>query len=60
MLQILELEEPIAQMKIIHVAGTKGKVTLVSQSSQFYVSSVEIDNLYCRRFGTVLTLAWLV
>lgn len=25
-LQILELEEPIKQMKIIHVAGTKGKV----------------------------------
>ncbi|KAG8073117.1 hypothetical protein GUJ93_ZPchr0006g44239 [Zizania palustris] len=24
-LQILELEEPIAQMKVIHVAGTKGK-----------------------------------
>ncbi|KAF5794909.1 putative tetrahydrofolate synthase [Helianthus annuus] len=25
--KILDLEEPINQMKIIHVAGTKGKVT---------------------------------
>lgn len=28
-LKILELEEPIKQMKIIHVAGTKGKVRLI-------------------------------
>lgn len=28
-LQILELEEPISQMKIIHVAGTKGKVKML-------------------------------
>nr|KAJ0189696.1 hypothetical protein LSAT_V11C800394890 [Lactuca sativa] len=26
--KILELEEPISQMKIIHVAGTKGKVKM--------------------------------
>jgi folylpolyglutamate synthase len=25
--QILELEEPIAQLKVVHVAGTKGKVS---------------------------------
>lgn len=25
--QILELEESIAQLKVIHVAGTKGKVS---------------------------------
>ncbi|EEC70297.1 hypothetical protein OsI_01134 [Oryza sativa Indica Group] len=24
-LQILELEEPIARLKVVHVAGTKGK-----------------------------------
>jgi folylpolyglutamate synthase len=25
--QILELEEPMAQLKVVHVAGTKGKVS---------------------------------
>lgn len=25
--QILELEEPIAKLKVVHVAGTKGKVS---------------------------------
>uniref|UniRef100_A0A453JD80 Uncharacterized protein n=1 Tax=Aegilops tauschii subsp. strangulata TaxID=200361 RepID=A0A453JD80_AEGTS len=32
-LQILELEEPIARMKVIHVAGTKGKVNHLICSS---------------------------
>lgn len=36
-LQMMDLEEPISKMKVIHVAGTKGKVAV---SRFFYVTVV--------------------
>lgn len=58
-LQILELEEPISQMKIIHVAGTKGKV-LISTLSWIEIANLHLLHRFALWFGSVLALAQLI
>lgn len=58
-LQILELEESISQMKIIHVAGTKGKV-LISTLSWIETTNLHLLHRFDLWFGSVLTLAQLI
>ena len=56
-MQILELEEPIAQMKIIHVAGTKGKVCIILVI--FHIPLVTCEcRKNCKLFG--LECRWLM
>lgn len=50
----MELEEPIKQMKVIHVAGTKGKVRSIACVSSFALYIKECDNLF--KYGRVVFL----
>lgn len=54
---MLDLEEPISKMSVIHVAGTKGKVGVIPNSSEKCVFVESLVDLFAGKNG-FLQIFW--